>query len=521
MVVVSIKEPSNKWREIGRTEGVNNDNNPTFLKKIQLDYFFEEAQYLRFDVYDLDAKETDPLTSHDYLGYFETTLGNLAAAPGQCRQERLKKKDDSLAKGSIRVTMEELQANAEMLEISLCANNLCKMDLFGKSDPYCEFYRVISASNKVLVHKTEVVKVNLNPVWQPFTIRLKKLCGEDRKSPIEIKLFDWDGDNTKPDYMGEIHTSVEEILEKMKSGKATFSVTKEKDAKAKKPKQRGTLTFTRCAVTRQFTFLDYLRGGMQVSLIVCIDFTGSNGDPRDPTSLHYRNPSGEFNQYETVISSVGSIVAEYDSDQKFPVWGFGGAINKQTSHCFPMGPYGGQECVGIHGVMQAYAAAFSYVTLSGPTYFREIFAAAGKVASEGCSVSHQNYFIVLVLTDGVINDLQETIDTIVADSDKPLSFIIVGIGRADFSAMDQLDGDVQPLRNSKGQISKRDIVQFVPYSKFAKMGVTALARELLAEVPDQVTGYMRSHGFNPLPARQFVPIPHPLGEVHASVPPPQ
>ena len=39
---------------------------------------------------------------------------------------------------------------------------------------------------------------------------------------------------------------------------------------------------------------------------------------------------------------------------------------------------------------------------------------------------------MLILTDGVINDLQETVDEVVAGSDLPLSIIIVGIGSAEF-----------------------------------------------------------------------------------------
>ena len=51
------------------------------------------------------------------------------------------------------------------------------------------------------------------------------------------------------------------------------------------------------------------------------------------------------------------------------------------------------------------------------------------------------YHIFLILTDGDIHDLRETIDVIVECSNYPLSIIIVGIGDADFTAMDQLDSD--------------------------------------------------------------------------------
>jgi hypothetical protein len=49
--------------------------------------------------------------------------------------------------------------------------------------------------------------------------------------------------------------------------------------------------------------------------MVAIDFTGSNGDPHSPSSLHFIHPSGgQYNPYQHSISSVGSILQPYDSD---------------------------------------------------------------------------------------------------------------------------------------------------------------------------------------------------------------
>ena len=57
---------------------------------------------------------------------------------------------------------------------------------------------------------------------------------------------------------------------------------------------------------------------------VAIDFTGSNGDPRYSNSLHYLNPKTKTNHYTEAINSVLSILQNYDDDQMFPVYGFGG-----------------------------------------------------------------------------------------------------------------------------------------------------------------------------------------------------
>jgi len=37
----------------------------------------------------------------------------------------------------------------------------------------------------------------------------------------------------------------------------------------------------------QYQFGDFMEGGLQLSLVTCIDFTASNGVPSDKASLHY------------------------------------------------------------------------------------------------------------------------------------------------------------------------------------------------------------------------------------------
>lgn len=48
---------------------------------------------------------------------------------------------------------------------------------------------------------------------------------------------------------------------------------------------------------------------------IAIDFTGSNGNPSSPQSLHYINPEG-YNEYLTAIWAVGSVIQDYDRSTK-------------------------------------------------------------------------------------------------------------------------------------------------------------------------------------------------------------
>jgi hypothetical protein len=78
-----------------------------------------------------------------------------------------------------------------------------------------------------------------------------------------------------------------------------------------------------------------------------------------------------------------------------------------------------------------------------------------------CSQANQKYCILLILTDGKIDDLKETIEAVVEASHQPLSIIMVGIGNDKFDKMELLDSDDKLLQHGD-LVAQRDIVQFVP-----------------------------------------------------------
>lgn len=92
-----------------------------------------------------------------------------------------------------------------------------------------------------------------------------------------------------------------------------------------------------------------------------------------------------------------------------------------------------------------------------------------------------------------------TKDLICQAAKLPCSVIIVGLGDANFDAMDELDGDTEPIRDYRGVACSRDIVQFVKYNDCIARG--NLAEEVLREVPTQVCQFMESVGFVPQPVQ--------------------
>ena len=88
---------------------------------------------------------------------------------------------------------------------------------------------------------------------------------------------------------------------------------------------------------------------------VAIDYTLSNGDPSQSSSLHYLRRNR--NEYSDAIGSVLQVLHDYNTDQMYPVYGFGGKLPDSpdlnaASHCFALnGDIYNPSCNGVNGVL--------------------------------------------------------------------------------------------------------------------------------------------------------------------------
>ncbi|NXY83719.1 CPNE9 protein, partial [Alcedo cyanopectus] len=516
---------SSEWKEFGRTEVIDNTLNPDFVRKFVLDYYFEEKQNLRFDGW------KEPLGSHDTVLGVQDFLGQAFVALGEVigsqrgRLERALTGIPGKRCGTILLLAEELSNCRDIITMQLCANKLDKKDFFGKSDPFLVFYRSNEDGTFTICHKTEVVKNTLNPVWQPFTIPVRALCNGDYDRTVKIDVYDWDRDGSH-DFIGEFATSYRE-LSRAQSQFTVYEVGQEdglegwghphagtnpplhlqvlnprKKCKKKKYVNSGTVTLLSFSVESEFTFVDYIRGGTQLNFTVAIDFTASNGMPSQPTSLHYVSPY-QLSAYALALKAVGEIIQDYDSDKLFPAYGFGAKVppDGKISHQFPLNNNADNpSCAGIEGVLESYLQSLRTVQLYGPTNFAPVI---NQVAGAAAQVTDgSQYHVLLIITDGVISDMLQTKEAIVTASSLPMSIIIVGVGPAEFEAMEELDGDEVRV-SSRGRYAERDIVQFVPFRDYVDdsgnqvLSMARLAKDVLAEIPEQLLSYMKTRDIKP------------------------
>ncbi|XP_042824682.1 copine-7 isoform X1 [Panthera tigris] len=421
----------------------------------------------------------------------ECTLGQIVAQKKVTRALLLKFGRNA-GKSTITVTAEDISGNNGYVELSFRARKLDDKDLFSKSDPFLELYRVNDDGSEQLVYRTEVVKDNLSPVWEPFKVSLNNLCSCEETRPLKCLVWDHDS-RGKHDFIGEFSTTFEEMQKAFGEDQAQWDCVNAKYRQRKRNYKNSGVVIL--ADLKGSLFPGLHHGRLSDSL------HPSNGDPRNSCSLHYINPF-QPNEYLQALVAVGEICQDYDSDKRFSALGFGARIppKYEVSHDFAINfnPED-DECEGIQGVVEAYRNCLPRVQLYGPTNVAPVISKVARMAAaEESTGEASQYYILLVLTDGVVTDMADTREAIVRASYLPMSIIIVGVGNADFTDMQTLDGDEGILRSPRGEPALRDIVQFVPFRELKSASPAALAKCVLAEVPRQVVEYF---SYRELPPR--------------------
>ncbi|PRP79805.1 copine-8-like [Planoprotostelium fungivorum] len=486
IVILSWKShPESPWEEYGRTERVKNNLNPAFGTAICIDWFFDRIQRVKFEVFSSEG-EGDASRGH-LLGCMECHLSDIVTSPNRVLKASLRKPSrPDRSRGIIIIASEQLKSDqGQAIQFRIEGRDLDKKDLFGKSDPYLLITKRHPQSEQFdPVYRTETIKNTLDPNWRPFETTLQNLCNNDTKRELEFQIWDWNR-STDHRQIGYFRTSIETLLERGKG--AQFALMNDTLREKKEGYKHSGIITIDAELCLNSTFLQYILGGCEFELIVAID-----------CSISKESRLGEMgvDKCQEAIAAVGSVLADYDSDNLYPVYGFGAEISEDRQSCFALnGDELNPEVADLEGVIGCYQRARDTYR-PGPVNFAPVIKVAANIASRRTTQEVQRYHILLIITEGKIEDLQSAIDVLVKTERLPLSVVIVGLGDGNFHDMQQLDGDDEPLIASNGAIMARDIVQFVDYKCHAG-DLESLAKTTLAEIPGQLLSYMNDRGIKP------------------------
>jgi copine 5/8/9 len=416
---------------------VERSANPVWTTQFRVGYKFSRIQNITVEVYDIGTHSFEESNSHILLGRASFLVFDLIITPSLSLTCPID--GGSGSGGHVTVRAEEIGTTLDMLELSMEVIDLPRLEgFFSSCDPFVTLSRLHLQDNTWMqVWRSPPVKNTQTAAWPCCHIPIQLLCNDDLSRVVRVDVYDWNQRGSHV-HIGTVDITVNNITSSAERivyplhGQGTASL--------------GSFVVQKASIERHPTFLSFLRGGCEISLVVGIDFTAANGDPSDSKSYHHWDPTGQSpNLYEHTIRAVGEIVEKYDSDKKFPLYGFGarvrgpdGHMSAATQHWFPLHP-APEEVSGVTGLVAAYRQTIPTLKFDGPCRMAPIVEHWTHLLSHTerhmCTQDHLRYTVLLLITCGGLADLEDTITAIVAAAHCPLSIIIVGVGSADFEGI--------------------------------------------------------------------------------------
>eukprot|EP00178_Gracilaria_changii_P001461 TRINITY_DN11_c0_g3_i1.p1 TRINITY_DN11_c0_g3~~TRINITY_DN11_c0_g3_i1.p1 ORF type:complete len:581 (-),score=180.01 TRINITY_DN11_c0_g3_i1:1074-2816(-) len=501
-----------RWQRVGMTETIYNSLNVTWATSFEIPYFFERAQKLAVDVFDRDdASEKDAhLHRHDYLGSAQVSVPALVRARGQ--RKTLPLRIDARPNqrcGTLTIIAENVSLSNTRISLHMRLSAFAPRRALGallrtNKRPYVSVSRAAADGDDVNARDADTIIVWRSEAgvrsgadahafeFEPLSLKYEKLCRRDEELPLLFEVWWQRGGQQR--VVARTRASLKQCA--LNGGALKLRAVQQQQSCVAPSPRAPVLHVSKRSMTDEPTFLDYIIGGCDMSMVVAIDFTASNGDPSQRGTLHFFD-SMQPNEYELAIRAVGDILGAYSADQRFPAYGFGAKLPpdfQQPCHLFSLTGGADATCHTVDDVLNMYRQTLYSVRLSGPTHFSEVIRAAAKHADVQLTQSRQCYCTLLIVSDGVISDMQSTLREIALASMLPMSIVIIGVGDADFSDMRELDGDERE--------QERDIVQFVQFRQY-RHAPEVLRAMVLEEIPTQLVQYMTQRNIVPNAAPRY------------------
>ncbi len=272
-MIVSFQWKDNGWSEIGRTEIIPESLNPKFVKTLLVSYTMDTQKKLRFEVYDIDFfEEISNFEKQELIGFIECDMHEIVGEPNHTISKPLishKRKKNGIL-------------NVRGMEYDV-TNSKYEFQFWGKDfairGEICLRFSLINESKETIPFYTTDPEKNVKKgvvEWKPFQIPSTKFT--DENTSIKIEAFEFNKSKGTI-LLGDTEQTLLNLMDNSTKNWIPF---------VKNGISIGSLNFKVNKATKN-TFLNYILGGTDVSLIVGIDFSKSNKDPNDPASLHYLN----------------------------------------------------------------------------------------------------------------------------------------------------------------------------------------------------------------------------------------
>ena len=454
----------NEFTFIGSTEEYE-DNDLLFKKKFRMTYCFQKLQIVKIEI--------------DFSGNIQvvnTSLGNILGS------KELFVEMPFFYKGTTEdcsVIIRAVVIKDENKNRVITINLITDLSNLPYSDYFVVIYNWHHPRRKEKVWKSKETP-GKEIIFTADMITLQDLCLGSYNRKITIEYY-----GIYCGFVGSVIKTLGQLKDAM-DNREKIQILNEDG------KEKGYF-YVSFSIENRSRFIDLVENGLQIKLSFAIDFTNSNLIYTNPNSLHYIGNNEKLNPYENCLRCFGELISSYDFNHKIALHGFGAIIPStgDTSHCFPVSLTKDPIVNGIEEAIRQYREALPKITLDGPTYLFPVFKENLDMLKDDDDCPTSIYHILVIITDGNNNDIDEMVRQLIKSERYPISVCIIGVGDENFSRMLQMDSRTKPLEDKDGYKSERDMCQFVRYNDF-KDRPDKMTEYMLNIIPSQVEAYYRA-----------------------------
>uniref|UniRef100_A0A1I8B7E1 Copine domain-containing protein n=1 Tax=Meloidogyne hapla TaxID=6305 RepID=A0A1I8B7E1_MELHA len=542
--------------------------NPIFGKKyfelpnvFAIEFQLERQQYLRLDICDLLETQNEAKS----FGYCVFSVSELVCARGGKIQRKLINDETciEIAEALLSCT---LRPKTHAIILQFAANNLYKKGINATTQIFFEIYRddyfdnndeyeiknmdeliiksngqrkisisgspteeiIIGCSNtkntNSLIYRSESLKWNSGRIiWRTFTLQSTEICGGNQQ--LRFRCLQELEQSTQ--ILGEFTTNFNK-LQKGQGFENIYFLNYENNKNRKK--NAGTFELCRFHEAYNPSFLEYISAGSFLNLAFAVDFSRPDSAVDETTIRRY------VSDVELSISAFGEPLREFQSSNSYAAFGLGAKIPPQfrESQEFCLNLETDPYCRGLSSVFSAFKTSFVNVQPLNMAHLSHVIYYVAKLAqnslsraSPGLSSGNEaiadynapNYFVLVIITRGVFDDLKETIQAIIFASRSPISIIFVEIcndqKREEITELERLATAGTRL-NYHGRKPERDCTQYVsiPSCRFEESKQNELkaliAERGLSTIGQQICTWMVRNGYQKVPPTVDVQMLDPL-----------
>jgi len=461
-----------------QTEIFHGTKTPHFQQKFIIPFNTGVVMNLKFELLDSQSSE-----DQKFLGQTIITTEEILRTPNENKIVEIVNLTDKVC--DLIMNWKKVSSPSKDLLLTIEGVNFkYQTPWFSKPDikPFFQVGRFMSEDEFLCVYESNTLEEAKNPRWPAFRMKSSNLIKSNIKSPVKVKILYYE--NNLERLFGEVLITFDQVLNCTTSFPIYDKV---------KHKNIGSVR-VKCQTLEKIACNKESASEEKLNVLIGIDFSDSQKRIEKAQSTHFKTSEDDLTQYQAGLNGLFNLLYNLNGSQGIPMYGFGGIKASSSSKsrkdneiaCFPLnGNSSDPKIQSLDGAIEAYNQNILN-NLGGQSNLSEIIQKAISIAAYNQLQDSKEYVVLVLLTDGVIHDIENTLNSLIEAANVPLSVIMIGMGDGDFESFENLDSQLGLF-----ETARRDYVSFIVYRDYEE-DLNKLKNKLVQEIPEQILEYVET-----------------------------